>query len=164
MKARIILLVSSVFLILAGMMAGYVLAGQAPGQPQSRETAIPPSGPEQKIPSSIEPEAVPPSTVVQDDKVSLNFSGADLIEVIHVLAQHLKLNYTIDPGVNGTVTIFSGEPIQRENLLPVFHKILRMNNAVAVRSGDLYRIASIKEGIGMARPVKHAAEDSYALQ
>ncbi|MEE8076717.1 MAG: type II secretion system secretin GspD [Candidatus Binatia bacterium] len=164
MKARIILLVSSVFLILAGMMAGYVLAGQAPGQPQPRETAKPPAGPEQKIPSSIEPEAVPPSTVVQDDKVSLNFSGADLVEVVHVLAQHLKLNYTIDPRVNGTVTIFSAEPIQRENLLPVFHKILRMNNAVAVRSGDLYRIAPIKEGLGMARPVKHAAEDSYALQ
>jgi len=69
--------------------------------------------------------------------VSLNFSGADLVEVIHVLAQHLKINYTIDPRVKGSVTIYSANPIKKEDLLPVFHQVLRMNNAVAVKAGDL---------------------------
>ncbi|MCZ6620621.1 MAG: hypothetical protein O7C72_01785, partial [Deltaproteobacteria bacterium] len=94
--------------------------------------------------------------------VALNFSGADLIEVIHVLAQHLELNYTIDPRVKGSVTIYSANPIKKEDLLPVFHQVLRMNNAVAVKAGDLYRIVPIKDGMGLARPVRQAAEDSYA--
>jgi general secretion pathway protein D len=96
--------------------------------------------------------------------VSLNFSRADLIEVIHVLAQHLKLNYTIDPEVKGTVTIYSSEPLRREDLLPIFHQVLRMNGAVAVKIGELYRIMPIKDGKGLAAPVAPGREEGLALQ
>ncbi|MGH7770785.1 MAG: type II secretion system secretin GspD, partial [Candidatus Binatia bacterium] len=95
--------------------------------------------------------------------VSLNFNRADLIEVIHVLAQHLRLTYTIDPDVKGTVTIHSAEPLRREDLLPIFHQILRMNGAVAVKTSGLYRIAPIKEGKALARPLVQGREDSFAL-
>ena len=37
--------------------------------------------------------------------VSLNFNRADLVEIIHIIAQQLRLTYTIDPEVKGTVTI-----------------------------------------------------------
>jgi len=88
--------------------------------------------------------------------IALNFSGADLVEVIHVLARHLRLNYTIDPEVKGVVTIFSGEPIKKDDLLPIFHELLRMNNAVAIKRGNLYRISAIKEGVGLAYPKRTA--------
>jgi hypothetical protein len=39
----------------------------------------------------------PPTAAGGGDLVSLNFSRADLVEVIHILAQHLRLTYTIDP-------------------------------------------------------------------
>ncbi|MBI3059746.1 MAG: type II secretion system secretin GspD, partial [Deltaproteobacteria bacterium] len=78
--------------------------------------------------------------------------------------QHLKLNYTIDPEVKGTVTIHSAEPLTKEALLPIFHQLLRVNGAVAVKTGELYRIALIKEGKGLARPVAKGGEDSFALQ
>jgi general secretion pathway protein D len=106
----------------------------------------------------------PPQIVSGGDRVSLNFNHADLVEVVHVLAQHLMLNYTIDPNVKGTVTIHSAEPLKKEDLLPVFHQILRMNSAVAIKSGDLYRIVPIKEGKGLVRPATPARGDSYALQ
>jgi general secretion pathway protein D len=96
--------------------------------------------------------------------VSLNFNRADLVEVIHVLAQHLKLNYTIDPEVKGTVTIYSAEPIKQEDLFPIFHQILRMNAAIAVKTGELYRIVPIKDGKGLARPAASGKDDGYALQ
>jgi general secretion pathway protein D len=96
--------------------------------------------------------------------VSLNFNRADLVEVVHVLAQHLKLNYTIDPEVKGTVTIYSAEPIKQEDLFPIFHQILRMNGAVAVKTGELYRIVPIKDGKGLARPAASGKDDGYALQ
>ncbi|HSE85194.1 MAG TPA: type II secretion system secretin GspD [Candidatus Binatia bacterium] len=96
--------------------------------------------------------------------VSLNFNRADLVEIIHILAQHLKLTYTIDPEVKGTVTINSAEPLRTEDLLPIFHQVLRMNGAVAVRAGNIYRITPIKDGKGLARPVGSSREDSFAIQ
>jgi len=65
---------------------------------------------------------------------------------------------------SGTVTINSAEPLRSEDLLPVFHQILRMNGAVAVRTGNLYHIMPIKDGKGLARPVGQGREDSFALQ
>jgi len=96
--------------------------------------------------------------------VSLNFNRADLIEIIHIIAQHLRLTYTIDPEVKGTVTISSAEPLKPEDLMPIFHQILRMNGAVAIKTGNLYRITPIKDGKILARPVGQGKEDSFALQ
>jgi general secretion pathway protein D len=96
--------------------------------------------------------------------ISLNFTRADLVEIIHIIAQHLRLTYTIDPEVKGTVTINSAEPLKSEDLLPIFHQVLRMNGAVAVRSGNLYRIVPIKDGKSIARPAGQSREDSFALQ
>ena len=96
--------------------------------------------------------------------ISLNFNRADLVEIIHIIAQQLRLTYTIDPEVKGTVTINSAEPLRSEDLLPVFHQILRMNGAVAVRTGNLYHIMPIKDGKGLARPLGQNREDSFALQ
>ena len=96
--------------------------------------------------------------------VSLNFNRADLVEIIHIIAQQLRLTYTIDPEVKGTVTINSAEPLRSEDLMPIFHQLLRMNGAVAVRTGNLYHITPIKDGRGMARPLTQGREDSFALQ
>jgi general secretion pathway protein D len=96
--------------------------------------------------------------------VSLNFNRADLIEIIHIIAQHLRLTYTISPDVKGTVTINSAQPLRPDDLLPIFHQILRMNGAVAVKTGNLYHIMPIKDGKGLARPVGQGKEDSFALE
>jgi len=96
--------------------------------------------------------------------VSLNFNRADLVEIIHIIAQQLKLTYTIDPEVKGTVTINSAQPLRAEDLMPIFHQLLRMNGAVAVRTGNLYHIMPIKDGKGLARPLAQGREDSFALQ
>ena len=107
---------------------------------------------------------LPPPAVAPGGMVSLNFNRADLIEIIHILAQHLRLTYTIDPEVKGTVTINSSEPLRTEDLLPIFHQVLRMNGAVAVRTGNVYRIMPIKDGKGLARPMGSSREDSFAIQ
>ena len=134
---------------------------------------IPPGGTSQAAPTPqqtpipIPPERrlLPPPTVPSGSgMVSLNFNRADLVEIIHILAQHLRLTYTIDPEVKGIVTIHSAEPLRAEDLLPIFHQVLRMNGAVAVRTGNVYRITPIKDGKGLARPVGQNKEDSFAIQ
>ncbi|MBI2359495.1 MAG: hypothetical protein HYV04_11450 [Deltaproteobacteria bacterium] len=142
-------------------LAATLVAAQEPPVPPTPQA---PSGAEAKPAAPPERRAAPPPTASRTDLVSLNFSRADLVEVIHVLAQHLRLTYTIDPDVRGTVTIYSAEPLKREDLLPIFHQILRMNNAVAVKTGELYRIATIKDAKGLARPVAPGKDDSFALQ
>ena len=148
-----------------------------PPQPQPAPGAVPPAqppvapGPQGTTPaqpggapSRPERTLLPPPAVASGGMVSLNFNRADLVEIIHILAQHLRLTYTIDPEVKGTVTINSAEPLRTEDLLPIFHQVLRMNGAVAVRAGNIYRIMPIKDGKGLARPMGAGREDSYALQ
>lgn len=155
---------------------------QSPAQVQGQQAA--PQGP-QAAPASPEASTAPPSAAPAPDTmprpsapaqrrfsaapapggmISLNFNRADLVEIIHIIAQQLRLTYTIDPEVKGTVTINSAEPLRSEDLLPVFHQILRMNGAVAVRTGNLYHIMPIKDGKGLARPLGQNREDSFALQ
>jgi general secretion pathway protein D len=152
-------------------------APTTPPQAQPSPGAVPPvqppvaPGPQGGVPPqpgvpSRAPERtlLPPPAVAPGGMVSLNFNRADLIEIIHILAQHLRLTYTIDPEVKGTVTINSSEPLRTEDLLPIFHQVLRMNGAVAVRTGNVYRIMPIKDGKGLARPMGSSREDSFAIQ
>ncbi len=126
----------------AWIVLGTCLAG---GPARALETAPPGTSPERPAPASVEdPDGA--------GMVTLNFDAVDLVEVIHVLARHLHLNYTIGPDVRGVVTIFSGQPVRREDLLPIFHEILRVHGAVAVRQGSLYRITAVSQGPGLARP------------
>jgi general secretion pathway protein D len=138
-------------------------AQQAPAQPQpdAGESQVPPAPSERPGPQR---RFTPAPSLSSGGMISLNFNRADLVEIIHIIAQQLRLTYTIDPEVKGTVTINSAEPLRSEDLLPVFHQILRMNGAVAVRTGNLYHIMPIKDGKGLARPVGQGKEDSFALQ
>ena len=136
--------------------------------PADSETTPSPSGgapsPEAGAPSGGQRRFSPPAPAPAGGMVSLNFNRADLVEIIHIIAQQLHLTYTIDPEVKGTVTINSAEPLRSEDLLPIFHQILRMNGAVAVRTGNLYHIMPIKDGKGLARPAGQNKEDGFALQ
>jgi len=135
-------------------------APQLPGAPAGadpQESAAP-------TPPIPQRRAAPAPSFPSGGMVSLNFNRADLVEIIHIIAQQLRLTYTIDPEVKGTVTINSAEPLRPEDLLPVFHQLLRMNGAVAVRTGNLYHITPIKDGKGLARPLGQSREDSFALQ
>jgi general secretion pathway protein D len=140
---------------------GAVPVPQPPVAPGPQGPVPPQSGVPSRPP---ERTMLPPPSVASGGMVSLNFNRADLIEIIHILAQHLRLTYTIDPEVKGTVTINSSEPLRTEDLLPIFHQVLRMNGAVAVRAGNVYRIMPIKDGKGLARPMGASREDGFALQ
>ncbi|MFQ5477071.1 MAG: type II secretion system secretin GspD [Candidatus Binatia bacterium] len=80
------------------------------------------------------------------ESVVLNFEGADIREVIFTLASSLRLNYWIDPRVQGQVTVRTTGRISRDDLFPVFHQILRNNGFVAIREGDVYSIVPSEEG------------------
>lgn len=109
--------------------------------------------------------AVPPSRLARTDaqgEITLNFVNAEIGEVAaSVLGDILAANYSIDPGIQGTVTIQTNRPILRSALVPALAAALRPSGVVLVEGDGAYRLASIENahasgiavrGIGRAAP------------
>ena len=82
-----------------------------------------------------------PGALVKGEGVEINFDGADIQAVAKtLLGDFLKLNFVVDPRVQGNVTLASAGPIPRKDVLPAFESALRMSNAAIVRDGNLIKI------------------------
>lgn len=73
-----------------------------------------------------------------------------------VLGDALGLNYTIDPSVQGSVTLQTTRPLGQKTLLETFQTILELNNATLSQSGDLVKIVPFNEG---ARRISRLGEN-----
>jgi hypothetical protein len=66
-------------------------------QPSTQQqTPAPQAGPAPSLPGR---RSFAPTPLPSGGMVSLNFNRADLVEIIHIIAQQLRLTYTIDPEV-----------------------------------------------------------------
>ena len=73
--------------------------------------------------------------------ISLNFADTDIRDVVaQILGATLGQSYTIDPGVHGTVTLRTAQPLGRDQLLPVLQTLLAQNGAALVQAGGVYRV------------------------
>ncbi len=125
--------------------AGTPVPSQAPVQPErDEETDLPAAAAEELGEFDDEPAQGTPD-FEEDESVLLNFERGDIREVIHSLATALGLSYMIDPKVEGQVTIRTIGRISKEDLFPVFNRILRNNGIAAVQVGDVYHIIPIEE-------------------
>ncbi|TMA40341.1 MAG: hypothetical protein E6J79_00060, partial [Deltaproteobacteria bacterium] len=123
-------------------------------------------------------EAAPPAPAAggdqplgEEEAMVLNFERADIREVIHSLATALGISYTIDPRIEGQVTIRTNGKIAREDLFPLFNQILRNNGIAAVKVGDIYQILPIAEAktraiVPQSQAVKQSARatDSFVIE
>jgi general secretion pathway protein D len=78
---------------------------------------------------------------------TLNFENAPVSQVAKsVLGDVLGVGYVIDPRAQGTISLSSGRPIEKEDMLYVLESALAANNLVMVRTGSGYRIGPANEG------------------
>ena len=75
--------------------------------------------------------------------MGFRLEGADLLQFISLVAGELKLNYAVDPGVKGVVTISTSGELKSSDLFPILETVLKMNGATAVKIGNLYRIVPL---------------------
>jgi general secretion pathway protein D len=105
--------------------------------------------------------------------ITLNFVNADIREVIAAtLGEALKVNYVIDPRVQGTVTIRTTQPLKSADVIPILEDVLAMNGAGLVMSGETYRIVPlegaasgfrIEAGYGIhILPLRYASADAMS--
>ncbi|MBY5934929.1 type II secretion system secretin GspD [Tateyamaria omphalii] len=81
--------------------------------------------------------------------VSVEASGDIILNLVNVpidqaakavLADALSKNYTIDPGVSGTVTLQTTRPLTQRAMLDTFQTVLELNGATLQTAGDLITI------------------------
>lgn len=102
-----------------------------------------------------------------DAGVALNFERASIREVVKVvLGDILKQTYTVEPGVEGEVTINSTDPIPRDTLIPTLESLLQTQGAVLYKddTGN-YRVASRANLKGRGfMPSTGSIKPGYGLQ
>jgi general secretion pathway protein D len=81
----------------------------------------------------------------------LNFENTPVTTVAKVIiGDILGAGYTIDPRIQGTVSLSSGRPIAKRDLLFALENALRMSNVVLVPDGSGYRLMPAGDAIGVA--------------
>src|SRR5262245_51927814 len=79
----------------------------------------------------------------------LNFENTPVASVAKiVLGDILGVGYTIDPRVQGTISLSSGRPVPKSDILFVLENALRLSNVVLVRDNASYRLIPLGEATG----------------
>jgi general secretion pathway protein D len=82
----------------------------------------------------------------------LNFEDTPIATVAKViLGDILAVGYTIDPRVQGTVTLASGRPVPSQDVLFALESALRTSNVVLVNDVNGYRLVPAAEAVGSGR-------------
>ena len=97
----------------------------------------------------------------------LNFENAPVAEVAKVvLGGILGVGYTIDPRVQGTVTLASVRPVPKSDILYVLESALRLNGVVLVRAtAGGYRLIPLGDAVGSGNVDANgsSAEPGYGI-
>jgi general secretion pathway protein D len=83
------------------------------------------------------------------DGYEMNFENTPVATVAKaILGDILGLGYTIDPRVQGTVSLSSGRALPRKDLLFTLESALRVSNIALVREGRGYRLVPAADAVG----------------
>ncbi len=96
----------------------------------------------------------------------LNFENAPIGSVAKtVLGDILKTGYTIDPRVQGTISLTSGRAVPKSDLLFVFENALRLTGVALVRDAMGYRLIPVSDALaaGNLDSTAARAEPGYGI-
>ena len=98
--------------------------------------------------SPIEAPPPQPQSTTNGQGYELNFENAPIASVAKtVLGDILKVGYTIDPRVQGAISLASGKPVPKSDLLFVFETALRLSGVAMVRDTAGYRLIPISDAV-----------------
>src|ERR1700704_6609507 len=99
------------------------------------------------VPTSATIVPMPAGGATEPGDISLNFVDTDIREIVRVvLGTTLKLNYTIDPAVQGTATLEVARLMPRSVLLPTLETLLNQNGATLTVRDGIYRVQPLAAG------------------
>jgi general secretion pathway protein D len=120
-----------------------------PEQPGSTGAGHPLTAPEILYGTGARVQGAPqrnPIVIDPDGAVALNFVNADIREVVDtILGTTMKVNYLLDPRVQGIVTMRTTQPVPREAVFGLLEDVLAVNGAAIVQDASVYKIVPIAE-------------------
>jgi general secretion pathway protein D len=147
----------------------------APPPPTPAASSAPPFAQSAALqPRSHEDEVVPPPDIrrgtghftgaatgsklavaTPQGETTLNFVNADIADVAKaVLGDLLKLNYVVDAGVQGAVTLQTSRPLGHDIVLPAFEQAIRLAGLALVERDGIYRVVPLAEAAHSAGPIE----------
>lgn len=81
-----------------------------------------------------------PGPTGPNSRFRFNCVDCDLLEFIRNIANELKLNYIVEPNVQGVVNILTYGEMRRSDLMTLLETVLEINGAAMVKTGPVYRI------------------------
>jgi general secretion pathway protein D len=99
----------------------------------------------------------PPPPLAGGGAIELNFEDAGIPTVAKtILGDLLGLSYTVDPRVQGRMTLSAGRPMARAEALSVFETALRMNGAALLVNDGVYNVVPASEVRQPGNPARYA--------
>ena len=122
------------------------------GQSRDRDTSPAP----QIYPGAADGQAAQPGAPTAEGAVArgdqgydLNFNNAEIPAVAKaLLGDLLQLSYAVDPRVQGTISLSSGRPVAKSDILPLLESVLKFSGATILKEGPVYKIVPGGEDIG----------------
>jgi general secretion pathway protein D len=106
-----------------------------------------------------------PEVEASNGGYTLNFENAPVSNVAKsVLGDVMNVSYVIDPRAQGSITLSTGRPIARKDVLFVLESALHANNLDMVRDSSGYKIVPANEGaVGAVDPGGGRVEPGYGM-
>lgn len=97
----------------------------------------------------------------------LNFQNADINAVSKaLLGDLLGVSYSVDPRVQGMITLSSARPVSKADLMPLFESAVKIVGGHLVKEGGIYKIVPAGEALGngvVERRTNASAEPGYGI-
>ncbi|MDU6241697.1 MAG: type II secretion system protein GspD, partial [Bradyrhizobium sp.] len=109
---------------------------------------------------------VRPQPAADGKGYDLNFENTPIALVAKVvIGDILGAGYSIDPRVQGSVSLVSARPVPKSDILFVLESALRLSGVVLVREGGGYKLTPLGDAIGAGRVDGEAgrAEPGYGV-
>jgi general secretion pathway protein D len=106
-------------------------------------------GPTRSVRSSVE---------TSENGIELNFVEAGIADVVQtVIGVGLGLPYVLDPGVSGTLTLQSTQPLTQDGALTALEAALRLNDAAMINVDGVWQIVPITDATRRVTEFRSAA-------
>ncbi|WP_018881428.1 type II secretion system secretin GspD [Thioalkalivibrio sp. ALE30] len=74
------------------------------------------------------------------DELTLNLRDTDIGNLIDLVSEETGTNFIVDPRVRGNITVVSSRPVPRDELMDLFHDILKIHGFAAIPGESSTRI------------------------
>lgn len=92
--------------------------------------------------------------------VVLNFEAADVFDIIVSIAELMELDYIIESGISGKITIRTTRKIPVENLFNLLEQVLAINGISVVKIGEFYRFIPMAKTTQKQLPIYYEYDET----